>query len=100
MTTVTSRPVPDGYTEKWDKTVWNNGFVFRWSEAYDDWLKCELVVTVKPGQSLWTAFEAHTGGPMWDEYTIFFSSDENDPRDKHFDIDNFDEYTTFFNSDT
>lgn len=73
MTPVSNRPVPDGYTEKWDKEGWNVGHVFMWSEVCVGWLDCEVVVTVKPGQALSEAFEAHMNKPMLDGYTIFFN---------------------------
>jgi len=72
MTSVSNRPVPDGYTEEWDSTTWNVGFIFRWSEVYEAWLDCTAMATVKPGQSLCEAFEARMDGPMWNDYTIFF----------------------------
>ena len=71
MSNVANRPVPDGYTEKWDSTVWNVGWAFRWSEVYNDWLLVGRL-TVKPGQSLSEAFEAWCGGPMWNDYTVLF----------------------------
>ena len=72
MTSVSNRPVPDGYTEEWDDTVWNVGYVFQWSAVYEAWLDHRIRLTVKPGQSLCEAFEAHMDEPMWNEYTIFF----------------------------
>ncbi len=73
MTTVSNRPAPDGYTEEWDSEGWNVGFIFRWSDVYDDWLDCGVVVTVKPGQTLSEAFEDRINHPMWEMCTIFFS---------------------------
>ena len=73
MTSVSNRPVPDGYTEKWDSAIWNVGFVFRWSEVYEAWLGYSGMVTVKPGQTLCEAFEESVGEPMWNDFTIFFS---------------------------
>lgn len=72
MTPVSNRPVPAGYTEKWNKEVWHTGFVYRWSEVCEGWLDCDVTVTVKPGQALCEAFEARMNKPMLDGYTIFF----------------------------
>ena len=65
-------PVPDGFTDRWDCTIWNVGFVFRWSEVYSGWLNCEIRVTVKPNMALSDAFEDRMDEPMWPEYAIFF----------------------------
>lgn len=73
MTTVSNRQVPDGYTEEWNSTTWNVGFVFVWSEVYEAWMDACVMITVKPGQALREAFEARMGEPMWRDYTVFFS---------------------------
>ena len=72
MTAVSNRPVPDGYTEEWDSAYWTTGFVFRWSKVYEAWLDCHVQITVKPGQSLSSAYFGHMDEPMWNDYTIFF----------------------------
>lgn len=72
MTIVANRLPPDGYTEEWDSTYWTTGFVFRWSKVYEAWMDCRIQVTVKPGQTLCEAYEAHVDEPMWADYTIFF----------------------------
>ena len=72
MTAVSSRSVPDGFTGEWDSTIWNVGFVFRWSDVYEVWLDCNISLTVKPGQALCEAFDDRMEGPPRPEYTIFF----------------------------
>jgi len=64
--------IPDGYTDKWDPTTWNYGFVFRWSSVFEAWLE-EGVCTVKPGWSLKQAYEAWAEEPYWTDYRIFFT---------------------------
>lgn len=76
MTIVMDRPMPDGYTEDYDSTVWNAGFVYRWSEVYEAWLDCERVITVKPGQSVFDAFEDRMDCPLWDGYAVFFATSD------------------------
>jgi hypothetical protein len=66
-----------GYQEEWDSTTWNMGFVFRWSEFYEAWLDCGIVLTVKPGQTLAEAFEVRMDEPMWKQYSIFFNVDKS-----------------------
>lgn len=72
MTTVANRPVPDGYTEEWDSTIWNVGHVFMWSDVYECWLDHDLMITVKPGQTLSEAYTAVTDEPLWKQYNVFF----------------------------
>lgn len=71
MTPASNRPVPTGYTEHWDFTIWNVGHVYLWSDVYRAWMKCGRC-TVKPGQVLGDAFEAWAGHSMWLDYSIFF----------------------------
>jgi hypothetical protein len=73
MTVVSNRPVPDGFTAEWNHTVWNVGFVFRWSDVYEAWLACGECA-VRPGQMLSDAFAEWSGQPMFDDYAIFFGS--------------------------
>lgn len=73
MTPVSNRLVPDGYTEEWDNTIWNAGFLFQWSDVYEGWLYAGVVLTVKPDQTLSEAFEGRMDEPMWSDYTIFFA---------------------------
>jgi len=70
---MTIRPIPDGYTDDHDSTLWNVGHVFMWSDVYDAWLDCEIQLTVKPDMTVKEAFEDYMGEPMWREYTIFFN---------------------------
>ena len=64
---------PDGFTEKWDSNTWNVGFVFRWSDVFETWLDCCVILTIKPNQTLPDAFETRMNEPMWDDYDIFFA---------------------------
>lgn len=63
---------PDGYTEKWDNSIWNVGYVFWWSDFYGKWLDCDHRVTVKPGQTLIDAYPDGRVGLHSGEYGIFF----------------------------
>ena len=63
MTPITNRPIPDGYQLEWDNTIWNVGYVFRWSNVYDDYLRCNRI-TVKPGESLAVAFQREVNEPL------------------------------------
>jgi len=38
--------LPEGYTKDHDSTVWNIGFVFRYSDVYEDWLQ-DAVISVR-----------------------------------------------------
>mgnify|MGYP006292889383 CR=1 FL=1 len=67
-----ARPVPDGWTDQWDSTLWNAGRVFRWSDVYEAWLDCQVSVTVKPLESIDTAFERRMDHPMYLDYAVFF----------------------------
>lgn len=71
MTPLSNRPIPDGFTEEWDSTLWNVGIVFFWSEVFETWLEHGRC-TVKPGQSLCEAYEVWADEPMGSEYSIFF----------------------------
>ena len=66
------RPNPDGFTAEWDFTIWNVGYVYRWSDVCECWLDCEVSVTVKPNVTLDRAFEGCMDHPMWLDYAIFF----------------------------
>lgn len=77
MTPVSNRPVPDGYTEEWDDSIWNAGHIFKWSNVCGLWLDCERLVTVRPGQTLSEAYEARMDEPMWNSSTIFFDLEGN-----------------------
>ena len=50
------RQPPLGYTEDRDASVWNVGFVYRWSDVYDAWMESGRC-TVKPDQTCREAFE-------------------------------------------
>ena len=63
---------PDGFTEDWNTTIWNVGFVFRWSEVFECWLDCQIVLTVRPNQTLSEAYELRMGEPLVVGYDIFF----------------------------
>jgi len=70
--TTTTKPIPDGYTDQWDRTVWNVGHVFRWSEVYSAWLDCNVRLSVKPNMTLEQAYEGRMDEPMWPDYAVFF----------------------------
>jgi len=66
------RQPPLGYTEDRDASVWNVGFVYRWSDVYDAWMESGRC-TVKPDQTCREAFEDWAGHPMGLYYSIFFN---------------------------
>ena len=66
------KPIPDGYTNQWDRAIWNVGHVFLWSEVYSVWLDCNVRLTVKPDTTLEQAYEDRMGEPMWSDYAVFF----------------------------
>jgi hypothetical protein len=66
------RPIPDGFTSEWDCTVWNRGKVYLWSDVYEAWLDCDLWVSIKPFESIGSAFERRMDHPMWLCYAVFF----------------------------
>lgn len=72
MTPLSQRPVPEGFTLEWDKSAWNVGFVFMWSEVYQCYMK-KGMLTVKPEQTLAEAYEVWADEPMFSENEIFFS---------------------------
>ncbi len=61
MTALTKRSIPDGFQIEWNSTVWNVGYVFQWSEFYEDYLDCNHRITIKPGETLPEAYERETG---------------------------------------
>ena len=72
MTPITSRPIPDGFQLDWDKETWNVGHAFMWSELYQQYIRTEKTITVKPGQTLPEAFEAAYGFSPGTDYEVFF----------------------------
>lgn len=66
------RDPPEGFTEDWNPELWNVGFVFRWSDVFESWLDCRILLTVKPHQTLADAFEKRVREPMFPEYNVFF----------------------------
>jgi hypothetical protein len=70
------RIIPDGFSDQFDSTIWNVGFVFRYSGVIDMWLDCNIGLTVKPDMSVEDAYEAHTGDTMSDDYNVFFATGE------------------------
>jgi hypothetical protein len=70
------RPVPDGWTEEYDCTLWNRCKVFRWSDVYSAWLDCEVWVSVRPFEPIAQAFERRMDHPMWLDYAVFFPCEE------------------------
>jgi len=71
MPYIAERPIPAGYTEHWDFTIWNVGIVFEWSDVFKAWVELGRC-TVKPGQVLHEAFADWTDGPMKLDHSIFF----------------------------
>ena len=76
--TVLDAPVPKGYTDKHDFTTYAVGFVYEWSEGLNRWLDWNLVVTVKPCQSIRDAYKNRTGCEMRSNCRVFFSDTEYD----------------------
>ena len=70
---VIDRPLPEGYTEDHDSSIWNVGEVFSWSEVYETWLDCNVRLTIKPNVPVDLAFEDAMDCPMWDDYAVFFT---------------------------
>jgi hypothetical protein len=66
------RELPDGYTDQHDSNTWNVGHVFRWSNLYEDWLNCDVWLTVKPNVTIKDAYEDFMDEPMWPGYAVFF----------------------------
>lgn len=55
---ISQREAPHGFTEHWDGSIWNVGFIFQWSIVHQQWVNQNLPTTVKPGQCLADAFRA------------------------------------------
>ena len=68
-------PVPAGWTDEWDTTIWNVGWVFRWSPVFNGWVDQRITLTVKPFETLGDAFERRMDHAMWLDYAIFFTDE-------------------------
>ena len=74
MTTpISKRPVPTGFQLEYDASIWNVGHVFRWSEAYQNYL-ADGVISMRPDESIDEAFARAYDMPQWPEYEVFFAS--------------------------
>jgi hypothetical protein len=70
MTSITKRPVPEGYSQDWDQSIWNVGVVFEWSKYYKKFL-LRGRISLKPGETLVECLERHdyrTNG----DFEVFF----------------------------
>lgn len=44
--------LPAGYTDEFNKLVWNWGQVFYWSETYNQWVDKHQIVALRPHEKL------------------------------------------------
>lgn len=72
---VSNRPVPFGFQEDWNATIWNVGHVFTWSPVFAQWIKTGAMVSVRPDQCIADAFCAAMGRKMDNDTTLFFVED-------------------------
>ena len=70
------RVIPDGFSDQFDSTIWNVGFVFRYSEVFDTCLDCGVSLSVKPNMTIADAFADRMEEPMSDDYAVFFATGE------------------------
>lgn len=63
---------PNGFQYDWDETIWNVGFVFKWSKFYNEWIMTYQRVSVPPKTSLAEVMLKHNI-PLFGEYDIFFA---------------------------
>jgi hypothetical protein len=73
MTPLHKRPIPDGFQLAWDETTWNVGFVFIWSEPVKQF-GTGGSITIKPNESLCTAYRNVFGEDIPPHVEIFFSA--------------------------
>lgn len=69
MTPITNRPIPEGYTIEWNKETWNVGFLFIWSEVFENYLTSGRI-TVRPNETIPEALVREGLGGS--DYEVFF----------------------------
>ena len=76
-TSLTNRPIPDGFQLDWDSKVWNVGHVFVWSEFFKTYTQSNSNISIKPGETLAAAFKRHCGIDLTNDYEIFFAGEKS-----------------------
>ena len=73
LTALTADP-PEGFIEEWDNSIWNVGFVFRWSSVYEAWL-ADGMISVRPNDTLAQAWDRDRPNELFttNDFNIFFS---------------------------
>lgn len=60
-TSVSQQEAPAGYADFSPADTYRSGFVFEWSSYFEEWLDCQQVITILPGETAAAAYSREYG---------------------------------------